>query len=420
MIRQPSPDIPPGCTCTLHDSIADVPEADWILLVDESRDLAMDRRLIRAQEATLADQCRIWTAVVRDAHGQPVACAMLCLFRVDVVISAVPPIRSVAAWLRRLYPRLLRIGVLFCGLPAPAGANHLRIAPHADADAAIACLHAAMHELATQHRARMMVFKEFDSADRPVAASLQRLSYLAGDIPPLFRMGGVFDDFDAYLSRMRSRYRAQVRRSLRKIEDGGFDVERIAGVDRICQAYGDDLHDLYERTWERSDYKLERLSPAFFRAAAEAAQDDGVLTVIRRRACGTAVGFTFSMSRGDTWHNLYSGVDETVNGEGDILFNLFYADLACAFERGCDEIRLGQTSDAFKIRIGGTPLPLRFFVRGTSSLVHAGMRVFSRWLFPAVEPAPPQRVFSDRPIASSPVSPAAAPEHAVTVAAACE
>lgn len=378
-------------TCTLHDSIAEVSPADWAAIVDERTDLAMDRRLIDLQQRTLGDQCRTWVALVRDGANRPVACACLCLFRVDPAISAHPAIRKVVDLARVASRRILTMNVLFCGLPVPAGASHLRFAPQADDRAALACLHHSLWSKGDEVRAHMIVFKEFDDTHARDARWLAEQSYIAGEVPPMHRLASGFRDFPDFLGSMRARYRAQVRRSLRKIDSGGFTIERHRGPQAIATACDHRLHELYERIWLRSRYKLERLPRGFFAEAARALGDDAWLTVIRGRHA--PAGFTFSVERDGVWHNLYSGVDDSINGTGDILFNLFYADLALAFERGCGDIRLGQTADEFKARLGAAPVPLRFFVRARSSLVHAAFRTFSGALFPAVASERPRQVF---------------------------
>ena len=54
-------------TCTMYDSIQDVPPDVWGCLVTEV-DFAMDRRLVTLQQRTLREQSRMWVVVVRMAR----------------------------------------------------------------------------------------------------------------------------------------------------------------------------------------------------------------------------------------------------------------------------------------------------------------------------------------------------------------
>lgn len=69
---------------SIYPSISEVPRHEWDLLTREDADLTMDRRLIGAYEATMAEQCRSFTIVIRDVEPKAVALACACLFRVDV------------------------------------------------------------------------------------------------------------------------------------------------------------------------------------------------------------------------------------------------------------------------------------------------------------------------------------------------
>lgn len=379
--------------CTIHDSAQDVASSDWRAIVNEQADLAMDRRLIAVQERTLRDQCRLWTLMLRDGDGNPAACACACLFRVDGTLSAHPMVSGAIEFARHAWPGLLRFNVLFCGLPAPPGESHLRIAPGADPELVMAALNSALHALARNNSAKLTVFKEFGDRQSDCAQWLTEHRHIVGDVPPMHRLRGEFRDFEHFLASMRSRYRAQVRRSRRKIESGGLAVEHHQEPRDIERVFTPQLHDLYESVWRRSAYKLERIPREFIIDAARSMPGRARLTVIRRGAA--PVGFTFSMTAGRTWHNMYSGVDYAINGEGDILFNLFYADLAQAFASGCTDIRLGQTSDAFKARLGAVAEPLKFFVRACSPVLQAGLRTFSAALFPVAAPTRESHVFKN-------------------------
>src|SRR5258708_35317935 len=80
-------------TCTMYDSIQDVPPDVWRCLVTEV-DFAMDRRLIMLQQRTLREQSRMWVVVVRDGANEPAASACLARFDLEIV--------NTRGWLRRV------------------------------------------------------------------------------------------------------------------------------------------------------------------------------------------------------------------------------------------------------------------------------------------------------------------------------
>lgn len=73
-----------GLSHSVYDSVAEVPLHEWDLLTADDADLTMDRRLIGVYEATMGEQCRSYTIVIRNRAGNAVALACACLFRVDL------------------------------------------------------------------------------------------------------------------------------------------------------------------------------------------------------------------------------------------------------------------------------------------------------------------------------------------------
>src|SRR4029077_5854187 len=150
----------------IYDSINDVSPADWQRLTGNAPDLGMDPRMIRVLEETLADQCRMWTMMVEDSTGVVVACVCLCFFLVVALVAAPSAVRKIAEFIRTGWTGFLKIGVLFCSLPVPAGENHIRMTPEADRRAVLTAVHQGMCRLACNHGAQMMMFKEFEDIRR--------------------------------------------------------------------------------------------------------------------------------------------------------------------------------------------------------------------------------------------------------------
>jgi predicted N-acyltransferase len=380
----------------IYDSIADVSPVDWTRLTGNEWDLAMDPRMIRVLEETLADQCRIWTVMVEDSMPAVVACACLCLFVVNGVSTAPPIVRKVTEFIRAGWAGLLKFGVLFCGLPVPAGENHIRMTPGADREAVLTAVHEAMLRLARKHHAQMMMFKEFEVSRQSELAPLERLGYLRGDVPPAHALPAHFRSFDEYRSALKARYRNQITRSVKKFTRAGFRAVHVHDSAEIERLYTDRMHELYVAVWSRAENRLEKLPAEFFRRTARAFPGRTSLTIIYRGE--KVAGFTFGLSSGRVYHNMRSGIDYALNNEGDLYFNLFYNDLEQAFRRGHEEIHLGQDSDDFKTRLGSVPQALSFYLRAPNPVLQAGLQAFSRMLFPKLPAVRTHDVFKGQPV----------------------
>ena len=343
----------------------------------------------------MTGQCRCWYAIVCDDRDAPIATACFARFLVDALETTGPSVQKITRLLRRAMPKFMRFGVLFCGLPVPSAASHLRIDPAADVSQVLACLDQHMAALARKVKARMIVLKEFDTAAAGVfGPSLESLGYLKGGVPCAYELRGSFADGDAYLAALRSRYRRQIHESSAQGKLHGAIAQTYTGA-AAAEIFDDHLHVLYRAVRDSADYRLETLPQAFFKVAARAFADDASLVVMRVN--NEILGFLFGLASGGEYHNLYVGLDYARSGPAEVYFNLYTHDLDRAFRAGVTKIHIGQTSDAFKARLGAQGVPLFFFARAVSPLIQFGLRRFSKKVFPPVPSPIAHDVFRTEP-----------------------
>lgn len=378
-------------THSIYSSITEVPEHEWSLLTADDADLTMDPRLIRAYEATMGSHCQSFIVVIRDEAGGAIGAACLCLFHVDV--GKFPWLEKLVTTTRKFWRNCMKIAVLFCGLPVPAGQNHLRISPGADRTAVLIQLDLAMRQLARVHRAAAVVVKEFLNCECDHLTTLIDRGYLRGQMPARHLLIGEFGNFQNYLCALKARYRSQVNRSLKKLKKMGLSVEQVRGPVDFARVYTDEVHQLYEAVHERSDYQLERYPAEFMRELGRQFGEDVSLTCIHHEK--KLVAFTIGLARNSIYHNLYSGVDYNLRSQGDLYFNLFYHDLDFAWQRGAREVHLGQTADDFKSRLGSTSEPVYLFIRPLNPVVRLGFKFFMKSILPKTEALDGYRIFKE-------------------------
>jgi hypothetical protein len=376
----------------LFSSFEELP-SDWRRLCARA-DLAMDPDALGVFQRTLVDQCRCWAVIVY-RQQVPIGCAALCLFPTELVDVSSPLLKRMRDRIRTFWPSFLRLNVLFCGLPVPSGASHIRFRVGADASeimAVAAEVDRVMRGLARTTGARLLVFKELEETADTLAQALRQAGYIPGDIPPMHLLKRRFQSFGEYRDVLRSRYRAQIQRSQRKLKTAGFEALRGRGQAFFDAHWSDEAHQLYVAVQQRAEHKLELMPSSFFRELARTLGEEVSLTLIRRE--GRVCAFTFAITRERTHYNLYSGLDYPLNNKGDLYFNLFYNDLDQAFRSGATSIHLGQTSDSFKSRLGSSAQPLHFFVRGSAAWTNWGLRRMASLAFPELPRVRSQDVFA--------------------------
>jgi hypothetical protein len=373
----------------LYASFDDLPAA-WSEICGS--DLGMDPRVLGVFQRTLAGQCRAWGVMVFDADGVAIGCAALCLFTAEMIESAHPVSRQLRDRVRRIWPGFARMRVLFCGLPVPSGGSHLRVREGAHLGTVIEEVERVMQRLARPHKARLLVFKEMGDNDTAVKKTLAYMGYIRGDIPPMHCMNAAFRNFAEYRDALNSHYRRKVRLSQKKLKAAGFDALSGRGAAFVAEQFTSETHRLYAATRERAAHKLELMPVEFFHELAIALGDEVSLTLIHREGRPCAV--IFGVIRGNVHYNLFAGVDYDLNHKGDLYFNVFYEDFDLAFRSGATSMRLGQTSDTFKSRLGSTAERLEFYARGRSRWSHAALRALAPLAFPKVAPVESRNVFA--------------------------
>lgn len=381
-----------GYSCQLFDSIEQTDLDDWNRVRLGDPELFMDPRFIATVEKTMAGEGKFWTLLVYDEQNRPMASACLSLLRVDGGLLTQGLIRRLIDAIRLVWRSFLFFKVLFVGLPVSGGQQQLRIHPHADVDEVIRALEAAVSNLAKQHRTRVTVMKEFDTVDAERLAGLKRLGYVQADSLPMNHLEPGFGSFDDYCRCRHARSRRNMLQSQRKFERAGMRLVQLTGAEGADRLLTDEVHQLYEAVVHKAHSQLEILPRGFF---AELARQLG------RRALFTfayqgqrIVGFTCSLRSDSIFQMMFAGLDYAVNRQGDVYFNLIYKELDYAWRHGVSDIRLGQTADTFKARLGCRQHARYFFIKPHGVL--AFLRPLAGAFFPSVAVLPPQVDLSGR------------------------
>ncbi|MBI5806433.1 GNAT family N-acetyltransferase [candidate division TA06 bacterium] len=166
-----------------------------------------------------------------------------------------------------------------------------------------------------------------------------------------------WDDFGQYLASMRSDYRKQIAASLKKGKDTKF-----------IQHTGNEFTD--------EDYKL-------FMAVHKAAKDDSDPLLkeffrlfpvkhhyIKMRCGDSVLGWALLVPDGKDLHLLYIGYDVSKNNKFDTYVNLLLGSVRYAIENKYSCLKMGQTAELTKMRLGGTPSERYLLVRHSNLFVN--------------------------------------------------
>ena len=252
--------------------------------------------------------------------------------------------------------------------------------------AVFAVLEKIISELAAKTKANAIIDKEFERSDLPWTNPLLDLRYQRCITPPAYFLEARFNDLDDYCTALRSHYRKQIKRSLRKRALAGVEIKVLTGAAEIVNVYTKEVTALYHQMREKAQVKYKSLSVDFLHELARRMSGPIHLIVLTRAS--RIVAFGWCLQGPSSYHLMYAGLDFALNDDMDLYFNLHYAALDRALRSGVSKIELGVTADAFKTRLGCYAEPLHFFIKGVGPMMSLMVR-YSFKLLLNREPAIP-------------------------------
>jgi hypothetical protein len=93
------------------------------------------------------------------------------------------------------------------------------------------------------------------------------------------------------------------------------------------------------------------------------------------------VGFVALIEDEAVMQGVYLGYDPEYNERFDLYFNLAYRSLSLAMQQKKKKLFLGQTADAFKMRMGCTSEETWFLFSFNNPIVHALLRILTPVVF---------------------------------------
>jgi predicted N-acyltransferase len=389
-------------THQVYHSIDDVDPDEWDACIDVEREIFARREFVRAVERSMSDS-EYLHVVFRDEQSRPVTTATLCIYHIDGSLLAEGSALKIARFLERVNRSLIHVPIAICGLPVSAGQSNLRIRTDLDVDVAAVLqqLDIQMTSWARQHRARAIVFKEFNDAECSRIKAIESLGYRKADSLPMNCTQPGFETFEDYLASVKSRRRSPIRRAIKKFEKTGLRIVQRRGGEGVAELFTDDVHKLYLAVLDRAEVKFERLPAEFFREIARELPNNSWFTFVvddRERSddpptsdtstdtieASDIIAFATSVHSPASFHQMFVGVRYDRKEESDLYFNLFFHAIDVAFRQQTEEIRVGQSANEFKRqKFSCWQEPLSFFVKPLHPVAKLVFRLAFKSFFPS-------------------------------------
>ena len=378
-------------TCRVFNSVADIDRAAWEQVCSASgAPVFMDLRFAAAVEASMQPGCRFWYLIVDDDDGRPIGCAGLHAMTIDLTDFADPRLTKIIKWMPGM-SKFRRLKALFCSLPGTPGDRSIALTPAANSEQVLALVDGVLDKLAAQNGIDAVMYKEFTPAELEWMNPLLDLGYRTIVIPPMHLLPPSFANFAQYRAALRSSYRKQVNRSMRKLTNAGIEAKVLNDADEILRLYTPDVHAMYCEMVAKSDVKLEVFPIEYYQQLTK--QLAGQIELIALVKDLRIIAFGWCLYDKSTYHMMYAGLDYSLNREFDLYFNLMYAGFDRALHKRVERIHVGQTATVFKARMGCESEQRYVFAKGRGALMWPLFYYGAKFVVRKMSSNPPSDIF---------------------------
>lgn len=372
------------------NSIKEIDKKLWNS-INKNQDIFHSYEFLCSVEESKIEDSKFWYLIAY-FKGKPIGSAALSSFCVLLDLFTNKNIQKVINLIRKKFPKLLKIRVLFCGLPISIGKNSITISNGFFLNNFIYEVVMQMEKIASQHEINFLCFKEYKEDEVKWFDKLTEFGFIKLDSLPYVKMQVHWSTFDEYLSSMRHNYRRQIKNSLFNptekhpiICEYQFSTD-ISAHSEILMLFRPSEFDhqkffnLYLQVMDRAKNKLEILNEDFFKNVFKQLDKKSmILTVIKDNSI---YGAAYLVLDSNKITFLLAGLDYNYRDYHNVLINLIYGIIQIAIDKKCKSIELGQTSYELKQRVGGKCTDEYFFLKSSSLVMNTIIRIFKPLLFP--------------------------------------
>lgn len=360
---------PDGRRVEIFQSLDDCDRAAWDELAGRDA-VVRSYDYLRAIAAAGINDCRYFYPVVFDRHGQWLA--HCCVYTITTDLAQILPalLKPFARALRRLWPGFLQVRITECASPHVIG-HGFSLRAGQPRGPLLMLLEAAIAKIARASASPLIVIRDFTDEELPDFTALTARGYQQVANQPLARIRLRWASYADYLAAMRSRYRKDLGRRLRRAAAQAQTVELLESFGHLAESCAAQVRAAYDRS---QGIKREVLGPAYFRALDDCLGAQSALLVARRGPEMVGQGMVLF----DRSHIIatYSGRSE--GPPDDIWFQLLDSAVREGLARGLKWLNLGLGSYAAKSLMGAELAPLSCFSRSRYGLVNWLMRKVPR------------------------------------------
>jgi len=313
---------------------------------------------------------------IKDEQGEVRAVQPFFIHDQDLLEGIGPRGRSVVAFIRRAWPRFLRMRALMVG--CAAGEGHLDEAPGRPPEWQVRLLASTLVHHARKLGAPLVVLKEFPAKYRRTLQCFLEYGFTLIPSMPMTKLNIDYPSFDEYMKRaLNSATRTKLRRKFRAAARGApINMSVVTDITPFL----DEVYPLYLQVYERSKLHFEKLTKSYFSQLSRLMSDKVCFFVWRQNT--RIVAFTFCMTEGDAIYAEYIGLDYSVALELHLYHYAIRDMITWSIANGYKWFHSSGLNYDPKLHLRHRLDPVDLYVRHTSVVANALLK----WALPLMEP----------------------------------
>lgn len=346
--------------------------AHWVSAFAAER---KDHRYYELVEDTIQQDFVFRYFAIKDDSGTVRSVQPFFVIDQDMLVGMSPRIGGVTRFIRRLWPRFMKMRTLMVG--CAAGEGHLDGQEFAQG-AYARILARRLVPQARKLKIGLIVLKEFPAKYRPVLQCFVAEGYTRVPSLPMTRLAIDYADFDDYMKRALN---SATRKKLRKkftvaAQAAPIEISVVSDVTQVI----DDIYPLYLQVYDRSKLHFEKLTKAYFCSLGRLMPDK--VRFFLWRQGGKIVAFSLCMVQNDAFYAEYVGFDYAVALTLHLYHYAVRDMVTWAIANGYKSFRSSALNYDPKLHLRHVLDPLDLYVRHTSRIINFTLK----WALPWMEP----------------------------------
>jgi hypothetical protein len=352
---------------SFYDSIHSVNTAEWAAF-NANQNIYLSPSYLQVVEGALKEELQFSYILFHNSNGELVATAYLQLAKfIDTKANYQDSICRVQGILKSTILKKLEVNVLVCGNIFACGENGFMYSSQLSASTAYFNLNKALNQLkkAEHHKEfSILLMKEFWPATHVERSHLLTNNYsdFSIDVNMVLKIHPSWNDFDAYLQCMTTKFRTRAKGVFKKskvLVKQSFNASDIAKHEKR-------IDELYGFVLTKSDFNFGTINAKVFAGFKEHLKENFSFTGYFLNE--VLIGFSTSMLSNGTMDANFVGLDYQYNNQYAVYQRMLYDFVEVAIKEQLTELRLGRTAEEIKSCLGAEPVTMKLYLKHKKSV----------------------------------------------------